>query len=147
MLLGMLWMGGAAATQSSSEHLRVTAIAESDSGGGLEPAERVASGDELIYTLEVRNIGATTIVAPVVVNPVPAHLVYVADSAVGPGAEISFSVDGGRTFDKAENLRVPGANGAMRAAVAADYTHIRWQLSGNLKANSIAFVRFRATVK
>jgi hypothetical protein len=72
---------------------------------------------------------------------------YVADSAVGPGAEVSYSVDGGHTFERAEALKVPGTDGRLRRAVAADYTHIRWQLKNALKANSVAFVRFRALVK
>ena len=72
---------------------------------------------------------------------------YVADSAVGPGAEVSYSVDGGRSFDRAENLKVPGKDGEPRPAVAADYTHIRWRLKNSLKANSVAFVRFRARVE
>jgi hypothetical protein len=74
-------------------------------------------------------------------------MLYVADTAVGPGAEVSYSVDGGRSFDRAENLKVPGADGRMRPAVATDYTDIRWQLKHSLKANSTAFVRFRARVK
>jgi hypothetical protein len=72
---------------------------------------------------------------------------YVADSALGPGAEVSFSVDAGRTFDRPENLKVQGPDGRLRPAVAADYTDIRWQLKNSLKANSVAFVRFRAVVK
>jgi hypothetical protein len=60
---------------------------------------------------------------------------------------VSYSTDGGRTFAGAENLKVVGADGKPRAAVAADYTHIRWKLKNSLKANSVAFVRFRALVK
>jgi hypothetical protein len=72
---------------------------------------------------------------------------YVAESAVGPGAEVSYSVDGGHNFDRAENLQVPGLDGHPRPAAAADYTHIRWRLKNKLQANSVAFVRFRALVK
>jgi uncharacterized repeat protein (TIGR01451 family) len=107
----------------------------------------VVPGDRVIYTLEVRNTGATALDAPVVTHPVPEHMRYVADSAVGPGAEVSYSVDGGRSFDRAENLKVPGIDGRLRRAIAADYTDIRWQLKNTLKANSVAFVRFRALVK
>jgi hypothetical protein len=66
---------------------------------------------------------------------------------VGPGAEVSYSVDGGRSFERAEYLTVQGPDGRLRPAVAADYTDIRWQLKNSLKANSVAFVRFRALVK
>jgi hypothetical protein len=72
---------------------------------------------------------------------------YVAESAVGPATEVSYSVDGGNHFDAAENLKIQDADGQLRPAGAADYTHIRWQLKNSLKANSVAFVRFRARVK
>lgn len=113
----------------------------------LVPADRVVSGDWVIYTLEVRNTAATTVRAPTVTYPVPEHMSYVAESAVGPATEISYSVDGGRSFDAAENLKIQDADGQLRPAGAADYTHIRWQFKNSLKANSVAFVRFRARVK
>ncbi len=121
-----------------------------DGGHGtskLVPADRVVPGDEVIYTLVVRNTGAQAVAAPTVTKAVPEHTLYITDSAVGPGAEVSYSVDGGRTFDRAENLTVQGADGRPRPALAADITHIRWQLKNSLKSNSVAFVRFRAVVK
>ncbi len=113
----------------------------------LVSADRVVSGDAVIYTLEVRNSGGATLRRPTVIYAVPAHMSYAADSAVGPGTEVSYSVDSGRSFDAPENLKVQDGGGAARAATAADYTHIRWQLKNPLKANSVAFVRFRARVK
>jgi uncharacterized repeat protein (TIGR01451 family) len=113
----------------------------------LVPADRVVPGDRLFYTLEVRNTGGAVVAAPAVTYPIPEHMQYVADSAVGPGAEVSFSVDGGRSFDAAENLRIRTAEGSLRAAVAADYTDIRWQLKKYLKGHAVAFVRFRVLVR
>lgn len=110
-------------------------------------ADRVVPGDRVIYTLEVRNVGATAVDAPSVTYAVPDHMKYVAESAVGPGADVSYSVDGGHHFERADNLQVPGLDGRPRAAAAGDYTHIRWRLKNKLKANSVAFVRFRALVK
>src|SRR5579859_7736758 len=82
----------------------------------LIPADRVVPGDRVIYTLEVRNTGATTLDAPVVTHPVPEHMRYVADSAVGPGAEVSYSVDGGHSFGRPEDLKVLGVDGRPRPA-------------------------------
>jgi uncharacterized repeat protein (TIGR01451 family) len=113
----------------------------------LAPADTVVPGDLVLYTLEVRNTGTTTVPAPVVTNPVPAHMQYLADSAVGPGTVVTYSVDGGRTFASAELLMIAGPDGQPRHATAADYTHIRWKLRNSLKSNSVAFVRFRAQVK
>jgi uncharacterized repeat protein (TIGR01451 family) len=135
--------------------LEIRSIAEVESEGveaghkviKLIPADRVVPGDRVIYTLEVRNTRSTTLDAPSISHPVPEHMRYAADSALGPGAEVSYSVDGGRNFEHAENLKVQGLDGQPRPAVAADYTDIRWQLKNSLKANSVAFVRFRAVVK
>ncbi len=103
----------------------------------LLPANRVVPGDYVIYTIEIRNLGSTDAVAPTVTRPIPKHVAYIADSATGPGADISYSVDG-RTFDRPDGLY---------PATAADYTHIRWQFKRTLKSKSVAFARFRAVVK
>jgi uncharacterized repeat protein (TIGR01451 family) len=151
----LLLLTAIAAAQEVVDPLGIKAIAEVESRSieagrevvKLIPVDRVVPGDRVIYTLEVRNTGATALDAPTVTHPLPEHMRYVADSAVGPGAEVSYSVDGGRTFDRAENLQVRGTDGQLRSAIAAEYTHIRWQLKNSLKANSVAFVRFRAQVK
>jgi uncharacterized repeat protein (TIGR01451 family) len=148
-------LGSAAYGQSNSGSIAIKAIAEVElqtvergrETSKLVPADRVVSGDWVIYTLEVRNTAATTVHAPTVTYPIPEHMSYVAESAVGPATDVSYSVDGGSHFDVAENLKIQDADGQLRPAGAADYTHIRWQLKNSLKANSVAFVRFRARVK
>lgn len=113
----------------------------------LQPATRVVPGDEVIYTLEVRNAGPVAADALAFAIPIPQHMVYVANSAVGPGAEVSYSVDGGRSFDKPENLVIHGAEGKSRPAAPSDYTHIRWVLRNTLKVGSVAMARFRAVLQ
>lgn len=150
-----LFLAAIAGGQVPASPLAIRSIAEVESRSieagrevvKLIPADRVVPGDRVIYTLEVRNTGATALDAPTVTNPVPEHMRYIADSAVGPGAEVSYSVDGGHNFERAPNLKVLGFDGRPRPAIAADYTHIRWQLKNSLKANSVAFVRFRALVE
>jgi uncharacterized repeat protein (TIGR01451 family) len=148
-------MLSAAAAETAPDPIAVKAIAEVEQPvhergrdtNKLAAAERVVSGDAVIYTLEVRNTAATTVPAPTVIFPVPEHMIYTADSAVGPATQVTYSVDGGRTFDVPENLKIAQPGGEPREATAADYTHIRWQLKNALKGNSVAFVRFRARVK
>jgi uncharacterized repeat protein (TIGR01451 family) len=155
VLLTLVLTGAGHALAQAVDPIVVKTIAEVESKRAagdrgtskLVPADRVVPGDEVIYTLAVRNTGAAAVAAPTVTKAVPEHTVYIADSAVGPGAEVSYSVDGGRTFDRAENLTVQGADGHPRPALAADITHIRWQLKNSLQSNSVAFVRFRAVVK
>jgi uncharacterized repeat protein (TIGR01451 family) len=140
---------------AAPEPISIKAIAEverSSLSGGREtskliPADRLVSGDTLIYTLEVRNTAAASVRRPAVTYAIPAHVTYMPDSAVGPGTEVTYSIDAGRSFDAAENLRIQEPGGQLRAATAADYTHIRWQLKNALKGNSVAFVRFRARMK
>jgi uncharacterized repeat protein (TIGR01451 family) len=144
-----------ARAQPPGDPLAVKAIAEVEQASSergrettkLVAADRVVSGDAVIYTLEIRNTSAASVRKPIVTYPVPEHMVYVADSAVGPGTEVSYSIDNGRSFDAPESLRIQEAGSEPRLAKAADYTHIRWQLKNALKANSVAFVRFRARVK
>jgi len=150
-----LLLANIAAGQAPAEPLAVRSIAEVETrtvvagreAVKLVPADRVVPGDRVIYTLEARNTAAAALEAPIIIFPVPEYMRYVANSAVGPGAEVSYSVDGGHHFDSAENLTLLGAAGRPRRAAAADYTHIRWQLKHSLKPNSVAFVRFRAVVK
>jgi uncharacterized repeat protein (TIGR01451 family) len=156
--LGLLIAAGVVATaaaQNSKDPIAIRAIAEVErpvhergrDTNKLVPAERVVSGDAVIYTLEVHNTAAATVPPPTVTYPVPEHMIYTADSAVGPVIQITFSVDGGLTFDVPENLKIDHPGSEARPATAADYTHIRWQLKNALKGNSVAFVRFRARVK
>lgn len=147
-----VFLAGAAAGQVSQGPLEIKSIAEVEtkSAAGamkLVPADRLVPGDRVIYTLEVRNTGESQVESPSVTYAIPDHMQYVADSAVGPGATVSYSVDGGQSFERAESLKVAQPDGRSRPAAAADYTGIRWQLKNPLKANSVAFVRFRALVK
>jgi uncharacterized repeat protein (TIGR01451 family) len=145
----------AASGQATSQGLVVKAVAEVETravqdGRGivkLAPANRVVPGDQVIYTLEIRNSGRAALREPVVTYAVPSHMMYVADSATGPGAEVRYSVDDGHHFDRPENLRVSDADGHFHPAKADDYTHIRWKLKNTLKSKSVAFARFRAVVK
>ena len=157
MALGIAMLAGGpsrAAAPGAKDSLAVKASAEVESKisvNGREmiklvPADRLVPGDEVIYTLEIRNIGAAPVLSPSVRFAIPHHMRYIAESAAGPGAEVSYSIDGGRTFDAPENLKVAGPAGRLRPATVADYTHIRWQLKQRLNVNSVAFARFRAVV-
>ena len=159
LLAALVSVGTAAVPGGPGDHgspgFSVKAIAEVEVTtliGGREtvklaPADRVVPGDQVIYTLEIRNNGAMSLPPPKVDYPVPEHMRYLDDSAAGPGADITYSVDGGHTFDRSEHLQVMGPDGNPRPAVGADYTHIRWQLKNILKGRSVAFARFRAIVK
>ncbi len=111
----------------------------------LQPADRVVPGDTVIYTLKVQTPGPTPGHEATIGNPGPEHLRYLANSASGPSARITYSADGGPRFEVADRLTLPGPNGPRKAR-AADYTHLRWRLANPLKVNSVAYLRFRALV-
>ncbi len=154
LLIGLGVMAGIAGV-AAADPISIRAIAEVEQTtqtqgretAKLVSADRVVSGDTVFYTLEVRNTAPTSVQRPIVTYAIPAHMIYLPDSAVGPGTEVTYSVDGGRSFDSADNLKIQEPGGQVRTAVAADFTHIRWQLKNALKGNSVAFVRFRAEMK
>jgi uncharacterized repeat protein (TIGR01451 family) len=127
--------------------LEVKATAAVRQDHALVPADRVVPGDEVFYTLEIRNTGSRPLPPPTVDFAIPEHMRYIANSAVGAGADVSYSIDGGRTFDRPENLSIVAAGEDPRLATAADYTHIRWRLKHALQAKAMALARFRAVVK
>ncbi len=155
VLLSGAWLLATASGQATLPGIEIRTSAEVETKSvdagreivHLSPANRVVPGDRLVYTVEIRNTGPTDVAAPIVTRPIPAHVAYVADSATGPGAEVTYSADGGLTFDRPEALNATGADGRMHAVKASDYTHIRWQFKNPLKSKSVAFARFRAVVK
>lgn len=108
----------------------------------LVPAGALRQGQEVYYTVRITNPNAVFAREVSVVQQIPANTHYVAGSASGPGARIDFSVDGGRTFATARQLRVAGE--ADKPAPPHSYTHIRWRLRHALAPGAVALARFRA---
>ncbi len=111
------------------------------------PADKVAPGMSVIYTLSAKNTSAAPVADVVMTDPIPEQMEYVDGSVSAESARVTFSVDGGKTFAAKDALKVRDANGAMRAAVPADFTHIRWQLEKPLGPGEVRAVSFRARVE
>jgi len=109
----------------------------------LVEASSVVPGDRLVYTTTVSNRSKELAENVAVVNPIPENTTYLEGSAQGNNAVVTFSVDGGKTFDLPQNLTVTDANGDSRTAIATDYTHIRWVMS-SLSARTESDVVFHA---
>ena len=112
-----------------------------------KPAEKVLPGDHIIYTVKYKNNGEESAKDVVINNPIPEHMHYVPGTVGGDGAEISFSVDGGTVFDQPENLKIIDEEGNERAAVAKDYTHIRWTLANGIAPEEEGIVYYRAELE
>lgn len=145
-------VGGAQAAaeprvSSASAWLLAAATGEGES---LIAGPRPEGAEQLLHTLRFRYEGPDAADALLIVHPVPAGEHYVADSATGPRAVISYSVDEGRSFGAPGALRIaqdaadPAATD--RAATPADYSHIRWELPGPHPPGLAGLVSFRTRI-
>ncbi len=113
----------------------------------LKPVEVATPGDELVLTVTFQNVTPETLDGVRITQPIPPNMRYVAGSAIGPGSEVLYSVDGGVSYGQPNELKVVAADGTRRAATADDYTHVRWLLQAPLEPGARGFARFRAIVR
>lgn len=111
------------------------------------PAAKVLPGQEVIFTTFYENISKKVVENAVITNPVPEHMIYKENSAQGAGTRITFSVDGGKTYDAPAKLMVVDAAGRQFPARPQDYTHIRWTFESPLRSGAKGEVSFRAILK
>ncbi len=112
-----------------------------------QPVEKAVPGDVVIYTTTYKNLIAKPVGNIAITNPVPSETTYQGGSASGANTDIAFSVDGGKTWGTPDTLRITGKDGKERAALPAEYTHIRWTYRGELPAGKSGSVSFRAMIK
>jgi uncharacterized repeat protein (TIGR01451 family) len=133
-------------TTTVVELLDVTADSDGRERRQFVPADRIRAGDEVYYTIRVQNPGRASVGNVVVTKQLPFGMHYVRSSAVGPAAQIEFSVDGGESFGPAADLQVHASGQPSRRARVEDYTHVRWRLRSPLAPGATALLRFRATL-
>ncbi|MCH8896011.1 MAG: DUF11 domain-containing protein [Proteobacteria bacterium] len=138
---------GAIQIQTSADVEIIETDASGETVTRLEPASKVVPGDIVIYTVSFSNTGSEPAENVVITNPVPRHMEYVDGTAFGPGADISFSIDGGQSWGTPEELVVTAADGTQRPAQASDYTDIRWILRNELQPGAQGFARFRTRLQ
>ena len=126
---------------------QVTTDERGEQSTQLVPVEKIVPGNEIVYTVSATNICDQAAEHVVIDNPVPEHMNYIANSAIGPGTEVTFSVDGGFNFGKPDALKVASADGGERKAEPVEYTNIRWVMRNPLKPGDVAFARFRAVLE
>jgi len=118
--------------------------------GGVEKKRialtKAVPGDEVIYTTTFTNQGSKPAGNISVTNPVPANTTYVDGSAFGDNTEITFSIDGGKTYGTPQTLIIKTPEGRERPARPSDYTHIRWVYRGALAPGLTGKAGFRVVV-
>ncbi len=111
------------------------------------PAAKVIPGDEVIFTNHYTNVSKDALDNVVITNPIPEHTLYKENSATGDGTEITYSIDGGKTYDLPENLKKKWADGKEYRAAPSDYTHIQWRFLKSVPQEGKGQVEFRAQLK
>jgi len=115
----------------------------------LVPAKTASPGDVVQYTLTYANKGDEFARDAAIEDPIPRGTTFVAGSATGEGAQIVYSIDGGKTFAPAERLtsevRRPSGNLELRSAAPSEYTHVRWILP-QVPPGATGSVTFRVRV-
>lgn len=111
------------------------------------PLDKATPGTEVIYTTTFTNQGSKPAGNIAITNPLPNDTTYVAGSAFGDNTDITFSIDGGKTYAAPEKLRVKTAEGRERAALPSEYTHIRWAYRGELVPAKTGAAGFRTVIK
>ncbi len=104
----------------------------------------VVPGDEVVYAITYKNKGKTPSDRVVITNVIPQQMKYRSGSAINNAANVRYSVDGGKTFEKPEALQVRAADGQLRPASPRDYTHIQWEILDSLAPGAEGIVGFRA---
>lgn len=115
----------------------------------LVPAQAAAPGDLVQYTLSYANKGDEVARDAIIDDPIPKGTTYIANSAAGAGAEVTFSSDGGKTFAApvklTYELRLPSGAVEKRIATPSDYTHVRFTIR-QVPPGATGSVAFRVRV-
>lgn len=114
------------------------------------PTDQIQRGDVFVYTVTYLNSGQSTANNVTVVAPIPANTVYVLGSAVGKDTQITFSIDGGKTYlEPPVLLKVKDKTGReiVRPAPPEMFTHIKWVVQTPVHPQGTGTTTFRVKIK
>lgn len=127
-----------------------TAIVSLDEDGqeqvSYEPAEEVAPGNEIRYTLNYANSGADDAANVRLDMPVPAQVTLIEGSVETGPAVVTYSVDNGATYNKRGDLTV-SADGTNLPATAEDITNIRWTFAEDIASGASGAISYRGILQ
>lgn len=152
LLIGML-VGSTLLAQGTPQ----LAITIQDEKINLTSAERAGeadvtftSGDTIRYVITAANTGDGAMRNPSIVDPIPAHVDYIPQSAAGANAQIQFSIDGGSTYHSWPVMYAftNDAGKTVRREASPDMiTHIRWKLDATIPPGDSREMSFLVVVE
>jgi uncharacterized repeat protein (TIGR01451 family) len=139
LITGLLLLSAAfaARAQKTAGAQALTIRAENVSAHTTRQADgtHVLPGDTVRYHLLFTNVSNGAVHGIVLDNPIPAGLRYEAGSAKADRADVAvlFSIDGGKSYsaEPMVDVTVDGRH-EQHAAPAEMYTHVRWQVRGDV---------------
>lgn len=152
LLVAMLLFPAAGAFAKPQVSISITAEKEVmvDKVKKMVAAKDIKPGDVIIYTISYINSGDSAATNAVLDDPIPQGTVYIPGTAYGSGTDITFSIDGGKTFKKPSVLtyevKQPGGKVEKKVASPELYTHIRWMIN-TIPADGKGKVGFQVKVK
>ena len=147
LLLVVASLAQANVTISSASFQEITKVtATGEKVKEWAKTEKVVPGTVVRYVNTLVNSGVTTATNLLVKNPIPENMEYIAGSALCQGScRISYSVDGGKSFNTPSELYV-GEGERRHLAKASEYTDIQWVID-TLAENTQSFVEYKARLK
>jgi uncharacterized repeat protein (TIGR01451 family) len=111
-------------------------------------AQSANPGEILRYRLKGKNQGRVAANKFTLTQKIPARTSYVANSAVG-NAEISYSVDNGKSFTRQPMIPVKTADGKteMRPAPAEAYTNVRWRWNDSIAPGAEVSASYQVRIR
>ena len=104
----------------------------------------------MIYTISYVNSGSEAATSAVLDDPIPKGTVYVNGSAFCIEDDVTFSIDGGKSFKKPSlltyEITLPGGKVEKKVASPEQYTNIRWTIP-KVPAGGKGQVGFKVKVK
>jgi uncharacterized repeat protein (TIGR01451 family) len=107
----------------------------------IEGKASVKPGDIIKYTVIAKNNSHCPLKNLILKQPIPRGTNYVKDSATAiEGAELLFSIDGGKTFSAQPKI-------GTEPAPTTDYNYLRWKFAGKMATHAQVKTTYKLQVK
>ncbi len=117
----------------------------------LKGQTSVQPGDVVRYTISGENISDKQVKNLTINQPIPKRMEFVLKSVIGDirsNTQVSYSIDGGRSFVQNPTVKVTLPNGKLetKPAPASAYTHVQMKVS-SVQAKSVVKGSYQVKVK